>query len=389
MCGRWSLRISILAVRTSAPARRNQPSRHISFPIMCKSHAKVHDAAAADEETPPGQGREDVEQGEGSKPQHADCTTERDRTETSISPAATSLRSPWSRGTSLIRGLFRGCGHELTTPQECLFLCLTFGSMVALTAYLTRLTIGDRMNADAAGARDSEVNCAVDLGRYEGPVYGGADQSAEKVASKCLVQSPSMRVTERSVNSDGESVGPWLWIDRHDQINVLVESPDSSEEDPVFMVLSRTNFGLPSSSLAVVGGIVEPDEGGDALGAARRRVSEELGVICRDWSSLGRYRADVDRGMGWVHPFISRDCAYSRRLEADAADGYADGAVGARDTEKREVRHMKLADVHAAALRGEFVEVQWSNTVSLALLSLAEFGRSRSQYLPDEGNTRR
>ena len=118
-------------------------------------------------------------------------------------------------------------------------------------------------------------------------------------------------------------------------------------------------------------------------------MSEELGVICRDWSSLGRYRADVDRGMGWVHPFISRDCAYSRRLEADAADGYADGAVGARDTEKREVRHMKLADVHAAALRGEFVEVQWSNTVSLALLSLAEFGRSRSQYLPDEVNTRR
>ena len=201
---------------------------------------------------------------------------------------------------------------------------------------------------------------------------GGAGTAADK----CLVQSPWMRVAEHSVDVAGD-VKSWLWIDYHDRINVIVESPDSSGEDPVFMVLSQTKYALPSSSLAVVGGIIEPGEWGDPPGAARREVLEELGVVCRDWSSLGRYRTDVNRGMGWVHPFMARDCAYSSESGADAADGDA-GAVGGRDAEKQEVRHMKLADVHAAALRGEFVEVQWSNTVSLALLSLAEVGRATS-----------
>lgn len=319
----------------------------------------------------------DVEQArqeeEGRKALRADTTTaERELTEMDISPTATSLRGPWSRVTSLIRGLFRRCGYEMhfgANSQECLFLCLlTFGIMVFAAEHLTRLTMMDRMGAAAAGV--PEERCAVDLGRYEGPVYSSADQSAETVANKCLVRSPWMRVAEHSVSVAGEFIDSWLWIDYHDRINVLVESPDSSEEDPVFMILSQTKYALSSSSLAVVGGIIEPDELGDSLGAAKREVLEELGVICQDWKTLGKYRTDVNRGMGWVHPFMARDCAYSHS-EADAADGDAEVAVGARDSESQEVRHMKLADVQAAALRGDFVEVQWSNTVSLALLSLA------------------
>ena len=337
---------------------------------------------------------EDAEQarqreGEERKALGADSTAEG---EMNISPTATSVRDPRSRFTSLIRGLFLRCGYELTpsaTSQECLFFCfLAFALTVFLAERMTRLTMVDRMSA--AAALVSEERCAVDLGRYEGPVYSSAGQDAETVSNKCLVRSPWMRVAEHSVNMAGGYIDSWLWIDYHDRINVLVESPDSSEEDPVFMILSQTKYALPSSSLAVVGGIIEPDEMDDSLGAAKREVLEELGVVCQGWTNLGKYRTDVNRGMGWVHPFMARDCAYSTDSDVgDAADGDAGGAVGARDTERQEVRHMKLADVHAAALRGEFVEVQWSNTVSLALLSLAELRRSPGQYLSGERNTMR
>ena len=42
--------------------------------------------------------------------------------------------------------------------------------------------------------------------------------------------------------------------------------------------------------------------------AAQREVNEELNIQCEQWKSLGKYRTDVNRGMGWVS--FSKDVVY-------------------------------------------------------------------------------
>lgn len=167
-------------------------------------------------------------------------------------------------------------------------------------------------------------------------------------------------------------IDDWLFIDYHDRINVLVQDPDSSQNDtnPSFLILKQTKYALSSQqSLAVVGGIVEPGE--DPLVTAKREVSEELLVSCNSWISLGKYRTDVNRGMGWVHPFLARDCVYTKTApQLFAGDTESNGNVGAHDIEWQNIQSMTLNEVKDAVMKERFIEVQWSNTVALAMLHL-------------------
>jgi 8-oxo-dGTP pyrophosphatase MutT (NUDIX family) len=168
-------------------------------------------------------------------------------------------------------------------------------------------------------------------------------------------------------------IDDWLWIDYHDRINVLVQDPNSSMDNPSFLILKQTKYALSSQeSLSVVGGIVEPDE--EPLVAAKREVNEELHVICNSWTPLGKYRTDVNRGMGWVHPYLARDCSYSKIIigsgveQDDVEESNAN--VGVHDIEKQNIQSMTLSEVKASVMDQKFVEVQWSNSVALAMLHL-------------------
>lgn len=231
-------------------------------------------------------------------------------------------------------------------------------------------------------------NCLVSLGSYRGNKYestaaDASRTSGETIGNKCLIQSQWMRVAQHQVqimdnkNNNNQAAAPtttkviddWLWIDYHDRINVLVQDPNSSTS---FLILKQTKYALSSQeSLAVVGGIVEPDE--DALDAAKREVDEELHVTCNSWTSLGRYRTDVNRGMGWVHPYLARDCTYSKTDVGSGGGGgveQSDTIIGAHDTEAQKIQSMTLSEVKVALQNAQFVEVQWSNTVALAILRL-------------------
>ena len=88
-------------------------------------------------------------------------------------------------------------------------------------------------------------------------------------------------------------IDDWLFIDYHDRINVLVEDPENSEAETKFLVFRQTKYALEGrKSLAIVGGIIEPNE--DATDAAAREVNEELGLDCQ-LEPLGRFRTDVNR----------------------------------------------------------------------------------------------
>ena len=57
--------------------------------------------------------------------------------------------------------------------------------------------------------------------------------------------------------------------------------------------------------------------------AAQREVMEELRMKCPTWHHLGRYRTDVNKGMGWVSSFLAMDCSplvdTEKRSDVDSA----------------------------------------------------------------------
>ena len=127
----------------------------------------------------------------------------------------------------------------------------------------------------------------------------------------------------------GTIVSDWLFIDYHDRINVLVERPGHQGE---YVIFRQSKYALEDrESYAIVGGIIESDE--DPSGAAVREIAEEMNIECSNLKSLGRYRTDVNRGMGWVNGFVATQCAFINNNTSVGKPNMADAKeeVGAAD----------------------------------------------------------
>ncbi|KAL3805452.1 hypothetical protein ACHAWO_004213 [Cyclotella atomus] len=263
----------------------------------------------------------------------------------------------------------------LRIATGALFLLITISVLQKARALLSRSML------------DQDEYCLVSHGKYNGQVYKSLDASSRgggaTLSNRCLVQSRWMRLAQHAVQLPGSDtiIDDWLWIDYHDRINVLVEAPKTQTDQGVsFLIIEQTKYALDSViSLAVVGGIIEPttqiDDNGiktqvvmpeAPLMAAQREVEEEMGVICNTWVPLGKFRTDVNRGLGWVNPFLARDCSYTTKLEF-VEEGETN-IVGGADTEQQKMITMELKEVRDAVMKGRFLEVQWSNTVALGIL---------------------
>jgi len=278
-------------------------------------------------------------------------------------------------------------GYSRTRPRWVLYVWTGF-TLSVFWFVVKHKIISSSFHADT---KTKGKSCILSFGTYRGIKFESHSTDSisnnggeETIGNKCLIESPWMRVAQHTVqivennNRDKSNaikvIDDWLFIDYHDRINVLVQDPDSSQNDtnPSFLILKQTKYALSSQqSLAVVGGIVEPDE--EPLVAAKREVSEELFVSCNSWTSLGKYRTDVNRGMGWVHQFLARNCVYTKTktlplLVGDTTE--SNGNVGAHDIERQNIQSMTLNEVKDAVMKERFVEVQWSNTVALAMLHL-------------------
>ena len=71
-----------------------------------------------------------------------------------------------------------------------------------------------------------------------------------------------------------------------------------------------------------------------------------------------------------VHPYLATDCAYITSSSNNKDKG-EEQVIGGHDTEQQHIKIMKLTDVKQAVLDNRFVEVQWSNTVALAMLHIS------------------
>lgn len=163
-----------------------------------------------------------------------------------------------------------------------------------------------------------------------------------------LEQGKFLSVENHSVQlPDGQVIDDWPWIITPDYINVLVVT--QAEE---FLCFRQTKYAVDGTTLAPVGGYLEPNE--DPLTAAQRELLEETGYKAADWTYLGGYAVDGNRGVGTAHLFLARDARREAEPDAD-------------DLEEQELIFLSHSALEAALMAGEFKVLPWAALVALAL----------------------
>jgi ADP-ribose pyrophosphatase len=160
-----------------------------------------------------------------------------------------------------------------------------------------------------------------------------------------------LRVEEHVVElPDGRVINNWSWVVTPDYVNVLVV-----REDGKILCFKQTKYAVEGTTMAVVGGYMEPDE--DPLTAIKRELLEETGYEAPTWTTLGSYAVDANRGAGTGYAFLAEGAREVAEIDAD-------------DLEEQELLALTMEEVEAALLAGEFKVMPWTTTVALALLQL-------------------
>ena len=146
---------------------------------------------------------------------------------------------------------------------------------------------------------------------------------------------------------DGPRIPRWPWVITPDFINVVVQL-----ENGDFLVYRQSKYAIEGDSWAIVGGYIEPGE--DPLRAAKRELMEETGCEARNWTSLGSYAVDANRGCGTGHLFLATGARSVAHPDAD-------------DLEKYEIRALSKEQLVDALQSGRFKTLTWAAAVALAL----------------------
>ena len=163
-----------------------------------------------------------------------------------------------------------------------------------------------------------------------------------------LDYSKFLTVEEHTVElPDGEVIDGWPWVITPDFVNVVAVT-----DDDLFVCFRQTKYGIEGTSLAPVGGYLEPGE--DPLEGARRELQEETGYQAEEWTALGSYRVDASRGAGIAHFFLAR---HAYRVSEPDSD----------DLEEQELLLLTRQEVQSALAAGDFAVLPWATIVSLAL----------------------
>ena len=147
---------------------------------------------------------------------------------------------------------------------------------------------------------------------------------------------------------NGRVIADWTWVNTPDFVNVLAVTHEGQ-----FLCFRQTKYAIAGTSLAPVGGYLDPGE--DPLAAAQRELHEETGYAADDWKHLGTFAVDGNRGAGHAHLFLATGAHKVSETHAD-------------DLEEMHLLLLSRAEIHAALMAGEFKLLPWSACVALALL---------------------
>ena len=146
---------------------------------------------------------------------------------------------------------------------------------------------------------------------------------------------------------NGRIIDNWPWVKKPEYVNVLARS-----EEGDFLCFRQTKYAVEGTSLAPVGGYIEPGE--DALAAAKRELMEELGFEAKEWTNLGNFIVDGNHGAGVAHLYLAQK---ARKVKEPNAD----------DLEEQMLMHLSQKELETALSNGEFKVLAWATTIALAL----------------------
>jgi ADP-ribose pyrophosphatase len=146
---------------------------------------------------------------------------------------------------------------------------------------------------------------------------------------------------------DGQVIQDWPWVITPDFVNVVAVT-----EDGLFVCFRQTKYAIQGTSLAPVGGFLELGE--DPLKAAQRELLEETGYEAAEWTEMGSYRVDANRGAGVAHFFLARQARPVSEPDSD-------------DLEEQEMVLLTRNQVEAALSGGDFKVLPWATIMALAL----------------------
>jgi ADP-ribose pyrophosphatase len=146
---------------------------------------------------------------------------------------------------------------------------------------------------------------------------------------------------------NGRVLENWSWLNMPDYIIVVALT-----EEGQFLCFRQTKYAVHGTSLAPVGGYLEPGE--NPLDAAQRELHEETGFESPDWISLGNYVSDGNHGAGTAHLYLARR---ARKVAEPHAD----------DLEEQQLLRLSKTQLEEALAKGEFRVLAWTACVALAL----------------------
>lgn len=172
-----------------------------------------------------------------------------------------------------------------------------------------------------------------------------------KTLTKQIVfeRSPWIKLEEHKIElPDGKVLDGWIWIDTPDFIIVI--AIDIQER---FLVFEQTKYASPGITLAPVGGYIQAGE--EPLEAAKRELLEETGFKAEEWSSLGSFMTDANRGNGKGHYFMARN-AYK-----------TDQIALSDDLEEQRLLFFTAAELQKALDMNQVKIITWQAGFSMAL----------------------
>jgi len=149
---------------------------------------------------------------------------------------------------------------------------------------------------------------------------------------------------------DGKIIHNWPWVVSPDYALVLPVT-----DRKTLLLFRQTKYAIEGTSLAPIGGYLEPGE--DALAAAQRELREEMGCEALEWISLGSYPNNGNHGGGKGHLFLA---LHARKV----------GELIIDDLEEMELVELSREDVEQKLLQGEVKVLGWAAMIAMGLLYL-------------------
>ena len=172
-----------------------------------------------------------------------------------------------------------------------------------------------------------------------------------KTRQTILDQRPWLLVENHTVElPDGRLIPDWPWIITPDYVNVVAVTAEGR-----FICFRQVKYGVDGTTVGIVGGFVEENE--EPMQAARRELLEETGYQSTDWTPLGSYRVDPNRGIAMGHLYLARQARYVAPRNAD-------------DLEEQELLLLTHMEIDAALEQGQFQVLAWAAAIALALRQL-------------------